>query len=142
MGGRGTVSGLTPDPEQLNDLIQEARGMGYKTLRYTDSTGRQRDIRVYAQGSGTMSASYNAQVAAHLRLAANVGTNRLQQDLAAKQQSYQRQSLIAQDPVLQSLNPRNSKAAQTRANKLAQEIQDLQTALRIARSNNYPADVF
>lgn len=140
MGGRGTGSGLFPDPDQVNDLMTSARAMGYKTLRYTDSTGRQRDIRVDAKGSGTMTAAYNAQVAQYVQLAANVGTNRLRQDLAAKERSYQRQDVKAQ--ALKTINPSQAKTAATLAAKLDAEIRSLYMALRIAQSKGYPDNVF
>lgn len=140
MGGRGTISGLTPDKDQVDDLIAEARSFAYKTLRYTDSTGRQRDIRVNAQGSGTMSASYDPQIDTYVRLAANVGINRLQQDLSAKISSYQTQA--AKGQALQNLSPAKAKAARTRAAKLGADIRALQAAIRIAQRRGYDDDVF
>jgi hypothetical protein len=140
MGGRGTGSGIFPDPDQVADLKATAKDLGYKTLRYTDSNGRQRDIRVDAQGSGTMTAAYNAQVAQYVQLAANAGTDRLQRDLSAKQQSYQQQS--ARMRAFRTLNPGQSKAAGTRAAKLDADITALEMALRIAQRKGYPANVW
>lgn len=142
MGGRGTGSGIFPDPDQVADLKATAKSLGYKTLRYTDSAGRQRDIRVDASGSGTMTASYNAQVAQYVQLAAGAGTDRLQQDLTAKVRSQLTQSMKAKSKITQSLRPGQAKAYGTRAAKLDADIKALEMALRIAQRKGYPANVW
>lgn len=140
MGGRGSGSGLFADPDQVTDLKATAKELGYKTLRYTDSTGRQRDIRVDPQGQGVMTAAHNAEVEKYVQLAAYSGTDRLERDLADKVASEARQSATAR--ALANQNATKAKAAGTRAAKLDAEIKALEMALRIARRKGHPANVW